>query len=344
MLSKLLHMRRPSITATPSPIGDAPRITIPYPLYRKIMGWMAVTTAEISWRGLVDWDRKGCTVTEVFLPRQNSGVGHVNVPTGAQGGDVAKWLTECVKAGTYENKQGDCRYKWHMHKHPGLGWLALGESGQDTSNTERIGEEVKDIEWMLIGRAVKEGKFCTYLEVFKPYRLSIGPLRTFVDYKGHPFIISQPERVPGLDITTVDISAEMFTSIGSGEAYANVVPDGVGYSISIAEDDVYNSIPCRVWKKEGSVYTQLFVAAGPWVFQTGPILCNVEIPLPRINIKTTMEVNRKRTASIWGGLGLGEDTKEGVGENIEVGQDTEQDDLGVWRWIFKRLGRGSWTS
>lgn len=171
-----------------------PRIILPYAIYEKCMGWMDATHNEVSWRGLADWDENAFRVTEVFLPKQRASSAHVEVFTAKDGGDFGKWLTDCIREGKYQNPRGECRYKWHMHKHPGFDWSSLFESSTDENNTERFG--VRDIDWMMVGRAVSSGKFGVCLEIFKPFRISFDFLPVFVEYQGALIRVSEPEKKP----------------------------------------------------------------------------------------------------------------------------------------------------
>lgn len=192
-------------------VYGVPRVVIPYEIYERCLGWMNASHNEVSWRGLADWNKEEFRITEVFLPSQNASAAHVHVPHAKEGGDFGKWISDCIRQDTYTNEEGECRYKWHMHKHPGDAWDDLFESSQDETNTEQFGS--RDVTWMMVGRAVESGKFRVGLEIFNPYRLKIEHIPTFVEYKGEYFKVSEPGEYAHIGELEFDVSP--FTALYS---------------------------------------------------------------------------------------------------------------------------------
>jgi hypothetical protein len=185
-------------------VNGAPKIIMPHEIFQECLGWMLATRSEVSWRGLADWNQEEFRVTEIFLPIQNAEMAYVRVPTAKDGGgDFSKWLTDCLRKGTYQNKQGDCRYKLHMHKHPGDDWGALGESGTDDRNTARFG--LRSIDWMMVGRAIDSGRFRIDLEIFSPFQARLENLPVFTEYGGELFCVSEPGTRP--EMTEVNFAS-----------------------------------------------------------------------------------------------------------------------------------------
>lgn len=175
-------------------VEGVPKIIFPNIHFEWMMGWMNATDNEVSWRGLADWNEKEFRVTEVFLPIQTASIGTVHVPTAKQGGDFGKWLTGCVRRKTYQRESGECRYKLHMHKHPGSDWNDLHESTIDEDNTAKFG--IRDVDWMMVGRGVGSGKFQICLEVFQPFRMSIDHVDISVEFENALYKISDPGQKP----------------------------------------------------------------------------------------------------------------------------------------------------
>lgn len=179
------------------PINGPPAVILPHALYERCMGWMAEAEGEVAWRGLADWNGREIRINELFLPKQTTSTTNVEALMADQGGDFAQWLSRCIKNGTYMNKDGECRYKWHMHSHPGDDWTSLTESDEDTRNTAKFAD--RDVDWMLVGRAVPSGKFRVCLEIFRPYRLALDFLQVFAEYNGLLYRISQPDAEPRIE-------------------------------------------------------------------------------------------------------------------------------------------------
>jgi len=196
-------------------VQGAPKVILPHEIFERCMGWMQATDNEVSWRGMADWDEKEFRVKEVFLPFQNVTSGDVEVPTAKEGGDFGKWLTDCVRKGTYQNSQGQCRYKWHMHKHPGDDWGSLFESKKDEDNTSKFG--LREIDWMIVGRAVPSGKFRICLEAFNPLSCTIDFLPVFVEYKGELYRISEPGEETLLEDLKIKVPGSLFYQAKEGK-------------------------------------------------------------------------------------------------------------------------------
>lgn len=225
-----------------------PRVVMPYAIYERCLGWMRASDSEVGWRGLADWNKEEFRITELFLPAQDASAAHVSVPHAKEGGDFGKWITECIRKGTYMNEEDECRYKWHMHKHPGEEWSDLFESGQDEKNTAEFGS--RDIAWMMVGRAVGSGKFRMSLEIFNPYRVKIEHIPVFAEYKGDSFKVSEPgvqphieelEFVvpPGTALYTVSEQKQVFSKIAAKEKRIKEY----AYSYSMTHTSNYNFLP-----------------------------------------------------------------------------------------------------
>ncbi|MFC1640873.1 hypothetical protein ACFL2D_02355 [Patescibacteria group bacterium] len=199
-------MKRYSSASSSSgfPVRGAPRVIIPHEIFERNMGWMNATDDEVKWYGLGDWNEKEFRVTTVFFPYQEAQSAHVRTPTARDNGDMSIWITKLVKEGKWFSKNGECRYKMHMHKHPGTTWGSLFESGEDEGNTTKFG--LRKLTWMLVGRAVENGKYRIALEVYEPFRLSIDHLHVYVEYKGNLYRVSEPGKTP---VATGSVDVEL---------------------------------------------------------------------------------------------------------------------------------------
>lgn len=314
-------------------VDGLPKVIFSHEIYERCLGWMEATGNEISWRGLADWNENEFRVTEVFLPVQEASGGDVRVPTGKDGGDFGKWLTEKIREDTYQNAKGECRYKWHMHKHPGSDWNSLFESTTDEKNTEKFGMAVHD--WMMVGRAVggKKGKFRVCLEIFSPFRLSIDFLPVYVEYKGNLVKISEPGKNPVIEgsfnvsladdnfLLHISEDKKYFGDITIREnkelkeqpvcqypyaAYLEGYYPVINYSwqrsvikreaviTSVSESDPGTGIVCTLEKSDGSVTVQIEFKVGPWKIKVQDIALQIPVPeIPEIREQAKEQVLEK---------------------------------------------------
>ncbi len=315
-------------------VRGAPRIILPHEIFERCVGWMNATEEEVSWRGLADWNEKDFLVKEVFLPIQKAGVAEVHVPTAKEGGDFGKWLSDCIRRRAYENSQGECRYKLHMHKHPGISYFSLGESVIDENNTAKFG--LKDVEWMMVGRGVSSGKFQIDLEVFAPFRVNISHLPVFVEYRGALFQVSEPGQEPRIEELEVQIKdTSALLSLKEGEsAYSGdvkvivreeawIIPTvttrGICYyprgskkqerkklvtalqasSWVKTSERVRHKIFVSVGQHHGVFFSQLRFNVGPWSMKTDPVAVNVDLPqLPDVRAEAAEQIAKKLTVIV----------------------------------------------
>lgn len=309
-----------------------PSIVMPLEVYERCLGWMIATDTEVSWRGLADWNEKYFYIREVFLPIQRASSGAVFVPTAKNGGDMSKWLTDCIKNGTYTDQAGNCRYKLHMHKHPGSDWEDLYESIIDEDNTDKF--SIRDIDWMMVGRAVNTGKMQIDLEIFKPLRLTINNLSIFVEFNETLHQISNSDDSLTLDKEfSVQIeNALLAKQIASGKEYFADVAiasdktsslSGILYDTDPYEVPAYRSLgrvkycltPSRkemmsimslkdkndvgdlffsVKREDDAIKTRLNIRIGKWFIEIGPIATSISLPqIKHIREQSAKEVKSK---------------------------------------------------
>lgn len=292
-------------------VKGAPRVIIPHSIYEWFLGWMKAIDDEVSWRGLADWDNNEIRITEVFLPKQIADEVEVVVQTAKDGGDFGKWMTDCIRNGSYVNKGGACRYKLHMHKHTGLEWSDLFESQYDEDNTTKYG--VKNIDWMLHGRGVESGKLRISLEIFKPIKMSVDFLPVYVEYEGNLILVSNPEELPrvekeitinldlkktGLNLPKLKEGKKYFAGIEVAQEeikkwtpyYAGKKSLGqisyittkdfidVANVVSLSEKEQKSGFQCVIEKHNRIIFANPQIKVGPWNLRIEGVPVNIKMP------------------------------------------------------------------
>lgn len=292
-------------------VKGAPRVIIPYEIYEWFLGWMKAIDDEVSWRGLADWDANEIRITEAFLPKQIADEAEVVVQTAKDGGDFGQWQTNCVRNGTFVNKDGICRYKLHMHKHTGLEWSDLFESTIDEDNTKKYG--VKNIDWMIHGRGVESGKLRICLEIFKPIKMSVDFLPVYVEYEGNLILVSNPEELPsvekeitinldlkktgldlpkikerkkyfaGLEITKEEVKKWRTCYVGQKKHsqvsyFTEKDLVDVASVVSISEKEQKSGFQCVIEKHDRIIFASPQIKVGPWNLLIEGVPVNIRMP------------------------------------------------------------------